>query len=102
VELVDQLVGVLGRERGLVLGVVPELADHDVVAVLDLGGGDLAVVDRLPEGGEVDLLAIGAPAGEAEAHEEHGGTDDEVEQGSSREAFHGAGKAIGGTLTRRP
>ena len=60
VELVDQLVGELGRVGDLVLGVVPELADHDVVVVLDLRGG-IALVDGLAEGGEVDLVAVGNP-----------------------------------------
>ena len=47
VQVVDELVGVLGREGHLVLGVVAELAHDDVVVVLDLGGGDLAVLDGL-------------------------------------------------------
>ena len=89
VELVDQLVGVLGGVGGLVLGVVAELADDDVVVVLDLGGGDLAVVDGLRNAERSISSRLGRPAGEPDAHEEHGGADDQVEQGDSRDAFHG-------------
>ena len=102
VQLVDQLVGVLGREGDLVLGVVGQLADDLVVAVLDLGRGDLAVVDRLAELGEVDLLPLGRPAREPDAHEQDGGADEEVEQGGSRDAFHGAGQATGRRAPARP
>ena len=34
---------------------------------------------------------------EIDDHGGHGGADDEVEQGSSRESFHGAGQATGGS-----
>jgi hypothetical protein len=100
VELLDQLVGELGRVRGLVLGVVAQLALHDVGLVLDGGGGHLTLRHHVLEGREVEFLTVRALAEELGAEEENGEPQGQIDERGSAEAFHGAGQAIGGRARR--
>ena len=67
-----------------------------VVAVLDLGGRDLALGDRLAERGEVELFPLGRRLGATGCPKKRTAEPmRRYEQGGSGEAFHGAGQATG-------